>query len=146
MTSRDIIKSATAHIRRPAAIRFGCDRRGSAKRSVSPAPPIRTSAQAHDARSLRELWHLRAEVYNAVAIQFNQYEAEQRLSRLNRHFPTRAPRATAVLKSRAMMPKAVRPIWALASAELACPSCCKAARTLTSPRFNLEPFKVRRTR
>lgn len=46
-----------------------------------------------DARSLRELWHLRAEVYNAVAIQFNQYEAEQRLSRLNRHFPTRAPRS-----------------------------------------------------
>ena len=59
-----------------------------------------TTARVHDlrrlikdARSLRELWHLRAEVYNAVAIQFNQYEAEQRLSRLNRHFPTRAPRS-----------------------------------------------------
>jgi hypothetical protein len=45
-----------------------------------------------DARSLRELWHLRAEVYNAVAIQYNQHEAEQRLQRLNHHFPTRAPR------------------------------------------------------
>ncbi len=46
-----------------------------------------------DARSLRELWHLRAEVYNAVAIQFNQQEAELRLTQLNRHFPTRAPRS-----------------------------------------------------
>lgn len=46
-----------------------------------------------DARSLRELWHLRAEVYNAVAIQFNQHEAELRLARLNHHFPTRAPRS-----------------------------------------------------
>ena len=44
-------------------------------------------------RSLRELWHLRAEVYNGVAIQFNQHEAELRLARLNHHFPTRAPRS-----------------------------------------------------
>jgi len=44
-------------------------------------------------RSLRELWHLRAEVYRLVALQHDQNEAELRLSRLNRHFPTRAPRS-----------------------------------------------------
>lgn len=45
------------------------------------------------ARSLRELWHLRADVYRLVALQFNQDEAETRLNQLNRHFPTRAPRS-----------------------------------------------------
>lgn len=44
-------------------------------------------------RSLRELWHLRAEVYRAVAVQHSQSEAECRLAALNRHFPTRAPRS-----------------------------------------------------
>lgn len=43
-------------------------------------------------RSLRELWHLRAEVYNAVGRAHSEFEAERRLQRLNRHFPTRAPR------------------------------------------------------
>jgi hypothetical protein len=45
------------------------------------------------ARSLRELWHLRAELYRVVAVQHSQAEAETRLSDLNRHFPTRAPRS-----------------------------------------------------
>lgn len=45
------------------------------------------------ARSLRELWHLRPEVYELVAIRHSQAEAELRLARLNRHFPTRAPRS-----------------------------------------------------
>ena len=45
------------------------------------------------ARSLRELWHLRAEVYNTVGRAHSEFEAERRLDRLNRHFPTRAPRA-----------------------------------------------------
>jgi hypothetical protein len=44
-------------------------------------------------RSLRELWHLRAEVYRMVAVQYSQAEAEIRLVELNRHFPTRAPRS-----------------------------------------------------
>jgi hypothetical protein len=44
------------------------------------------------ARSLRELWHLRAEVYNTVGRAHSEYEAERRLQQLNRHFPTRAPR------------------------------------------------------
>jgi hypothetical protein len=44
-------------------------------------------------RSLRELWHLRTEVYRLVALQHSQGEADARLARLNRHFPTRAPRS-----------------------------------------------------
>jgi hypothetical protein len=42
-------------------------------------------------RSLREMWHLRAAIYNIVAVQHSQYEAEARLAQLNRHFPTRSP-------------------------------------------------------
>ncbi len=45
------------------------------------------------ARSLRELWHLRAELYHVVALSHSQSEAETRVSQLNRHFPTRAPRS-----------------------------------------------------
>jgi len=45
------------------------------------------------ARSLRELWHLRTELFRQVALQHSQFEAEQRLARLNCHFPTRAPRS-----------------------------------------------------
>jgi hypothetical protein len=45
------------------------------------------------ARSLRELWHLRPEVFRLVALRFSQAEAQLRLDRLNRHFPTRAPRS-----------------------------------------------------
>lgn len=43
--------------------------------------------------SLRDLWHLRAEVYHLVGVHGSQAEAEQRLARLNRHFPARAPRS-----------------------------------------------------
>jgi hypothetical protein len=43
--------------------------------------------------TLRELWHLRSELYSVVAIGHSQHEAERRLARLNRHFPTRAPRS-----------------------------------------------------
>ena len=45
------------------------------------------------ARSMRDLWHLRPEVFKLVALRFSQGEAEHRLDRLNRHFPTRAPRS-----------------------------------------------------
>lgn len=45
------------------------------------------------ARSLRELWHLRSSVYNLVAMELTQGEAERRLAQLNRHFPARAPRS-----------------------------------------------------
>ncbi len=50
----------------------------------------RRIAQSH---SLRELWHLRAEVYRLVGVHRSQAEAEARLADLNRHFPTRAPRS-----------------------------------------------------
>ncbi|WP_119292197.1 hypothetical protein [Azohydromonas sediminis] len=45
------------------------------------------------ARSLRDLWHLRPALYHVIALRHSQCEAEQRLARLNRHFPTRAPRS-----------------------------------------------------
>jgi hypothetical protein len=44
-------------------------------------------------RSLRELWHLRTDVFRLVALARSQAEAEQRLLLLNRHFPARAPRS-----------------------------------------------------
>ncbi len=47
----------------------------------------------HESRSLRELWHVRAELYRVVAVTHSQAQAEQRLLLLNRHFPTRAPRS-----------------------------------------------------
>lgn len=39
------------------------------------------------ARSLRELWHLRAELYSVVAKHRSQTEADRRLRLVNRHFP-----------------------------------------------------------
>lgn len=47
------------------------------------------------ARSMRELWHLRCVLYGQLSLLFSQSEAESRLARLNRHFPTRTPRSTA---------------------------------------------------
>ncbi len=49
------------------------------------------------ARSLREMWHLRTSLYGEVSISLNQSEAERRLARLNRHFPTRTPRPAQAL-------------------------------------------------
>jgi hypothetical protein len=45
------------------------------------------------ARSLRELWHLRPEVFKLLALGYSQAEAQRRLDSLNRHFPTRSPRS-----------------------------------------------------
>jgi hypothetical protein len=57
-------------------------------------PPAATLLdQIEFARSMRELWHLRAEVFALVSMQRNQHEADQRLAALNRHFRTRAPRS-----------------------------------------------------
>jgi len=47
----------------------------------------------HQARSLRELWHLRADVFNVVSCHCDQAQARSRLARLNRHFPARAPKS-----------------------------------------------------
>jgi hypothetical protein len=46
-----------------------------------------------EARSLRELWHLRADTFRVVGVHHSQAEAERRLAQLNCHFPTRAPRS-----------------------------------------------------
>jgi hypothetical protein len=46
-----------------------------------------------DARSLRELWHARAEIYRVVGLAHTQQEAERRVALLDRHFPTRAARS-----------------------------------------------------
>lgn len=45
------------------------------------------------ARSLRDLWHARAEIFRVVGIALSQTEAEHRLAQLDHHFPTRAPRS-----------------------------------------------------
>jgi hypothetical protein len=52
--------------------------------------------QIDRARSLRELWHLRSPVYGVVAVAHTQSVAEHRLARLNRHFPMRTPRSSAM--------------------------------------------------
>jgi hypothetical protein len=44
-------------------------------------------------RSMRELWHLRPEIYGLIATRHTQDEAERRMAALNRHFPTRSPRS-----------------------------------------------------
>ena len=44
-------------------------------------------------RSLRELWHARAELFRLVGVAHSQAVADQRLAQLNRHFPSRAPRS-----------------------------------------------------
>ncbi|HEX5312299.1 hypothetical protein [Aquabacterium sp.] len=44
------------------------------------------------ARSLRELWHLRADVFRVVALHRGQAEAELRMEALDAHFPVRASR------------------------------------------------------
>lgn len=41
------------------------------------------------AATLRDLWHLRADVFNAVSVHRSQDEAERRLADLNRHFTGR---------------------------------------------------------
>jgi hypothetical protein len=50
--------------------------------------------RAQHARSLRELWHLRSELYTLIARRVSQLEADVRLARVNQHFPSRAQRAS----------------------------------------------------
>jgi hypothetical protein len=50
--------------------------------------------RAQHARSLRELWHLRSELYTLIARRAGQPEADARLARVNQHFPTRAQRTS----------------------------------------------------
>lgn len=50
-------------------------------------------AQIYAAATMHDLWHLRLDVFNLVSCHHDQGEADQRLSQLNRHFPTRSPRS-----------------------------------------------------
>jgi len=50
--------------------------------------------RAQHARSLRELWHLRSELYTLIARGVSQVEADARLACVNQHFPTRAQRTS----------------------------------------------------
>lgn len=52
------------------------------------------------ARSLRELWHLRLEVFQLLARSRGQAHAQQRLGELDLHFPTRISPPPAVAASR----------------------------------------------
>jgi hypothetical protein len=45
------------------------------------------------ATTMRELWHLRPEVFALVTHAFDQLEANRRLAQLNRHFPMRPQRS-----------------------------------------------------
>lgn len=49
--------------------------------------------RVRQAHSLRDLWHLRSDVYNAISMAHSQAEAEARMLLINAHFPTRAPRS-----------------------------------------------------
>lgn len=60
---------------------------------IESAAAERLRERINEARSLRELWHARAEIYRVVGIAHTQHQAEQRVGLLNRHFPTRAPRS-----------------------------------------------------
>jgi len=51
--------------------------------------------RAQHARSLRELWHLRSELYTLIARRISQGVANERLARVNQHFPRRAARLAA---------------------------------------------------
>jgi hypothetical protein len=48
--------------------------------------------QIESARSLRELWHLRADVFKVISTHRGQIEARLRLDALDSHFPVRSSR------------------------------------------------------
>ncbi len=54
----------------------------------------------HRSRSLRELWHLRTELHELITQTLGDTVAQQRMRRLQRHFPRFAPRVAAAAASR----------------------------------------------
>ena len=60
---------------------------------IEEAAAYAMACRISNARSLREMWHLRADIYTLIAQQYSEFEAAQRVALLNRHFPTRAPRS-----------------------------------------------------
>ena len=93
------------HVQVRSAPRPGCVARGALpldairQEFIESVDGIRTAAaeelldRIHFARSLRELWHLRTEIFSLVSLHHSQSEADERLAWLNRHFPTRSPRS-----------------------------------------------------
>ncbi len=59
---------------------------------ISQAKHSELTRRIGQAHSLRELWHMRMETYNLIALHHSECEAALRLAKLNRHFPTRTPR------------------------------------------------------
>ena len=51
-------------------------------------------AMVEQARSLRELWHLRADVFRVISVHRGQIEAQLRLDALDGHFPVRSSSRT----------------------------------------------------
>lgn len=97
---RDWLDTGLGRAPQPAARRPAADAIGAVRAEfLESLADIRTQQAgmlAHRitiARSLHELWHLRPEVFKLVALRHSQFEAQARLDRLNRHFPTRAPRS-----------------------------------------------------
>ncbi|MEO6409802.1 MAG: hypothetical protein ABIO45_13765 [Burkholderiaceae bacterium] len=45
------------------------------------------------AAGLRDLWHLRSDIFALVSHALDQSSAQSRLATLNKHFPTRSPRS-----------------------------------------------------
>jgi hypothetical protein len=48
--------------------------------------------QIEQSRSLRELWHLRAQVFKVISVHRGQIEAQLRLAGLDAHFPVKSSR------------------------------------------------------
>lgn len=59
---------------------------------IDDAAAERLRGQIRLARTLRELWHLRLEVFQSVSLALGQVHAQQRLDRLSTFFDTRAKR------------------------------------------------------
>jgi hypothetical protein len=62
------------------------------------------------ARSRNELWHLRAAVFSLVSRHRDQDEAKRRLSRLDRHFPSRMRRKGPAARAAADGHESVPPV------------------------------------
>lgn len=56
------------------------------------ADACRLRTHVERARSLRELWHLRADVFRTISTHRGQIEAQSRLDALDAHFPVRTTR------------------------------------------------------
>ncbi len=66
---------------------------GAALADVDSLPAEQLRWRVNQAHSLRDLWHLRSDLYHAISVAHSQGEAEARLVLINAHFPTRAPRS-----------------------------------------------------